>query len=172
MKPSIVVEAERYIGQREIPGLKSNPWVVALWYNAASWLANGKPADDSTVPWCGAFVRFVVMLCGWKPPAKWWSARSWLSWGVPVDFPCVGAVAIYDRPGEGAHVTIIAGQRSDGALMGIGGNQGDAVSLAPFPRSRVAIGYRLPPGSVVPALAILPVIAQAGAAATSPTREA
>lgn len=164
--PPLVIEARKHIGQREIPGMKSNPWIIGLWYNAAPWLAQGKPAEDGTTPWCGAFARFLAVTCGYAPAKKWWSARDWLNWGVPVEFPCVGAFAIYDRPG-GAHITLIAGQYDNGDLCGIGGNQGDAVCEARFPRSRKPAGYRLPPGTAVPALALLPMVAKAGASVSA-----
>ena len=97
--------------------------------------------------------------CGYALPAHWYRARAWLTWGEPLVAPALGCVVVFVR-GAGGHVGIVAGVDRLGRLMVIGGNQGNAVTLAPFDPHR-ALGYRSPPG--VPLLTQpLPVLQASG----------
>lgn len=130
-----VIHATKYLGVKELRGPKTSP-VIAGWLKVlkAWW------ADDET-PWCGVFVGAVFHEMGMKIPPLYMQAKAWLKWGqeVPV---CFGAVGIKSRVG-GGHVTIIVGRTKEGMLVGLGGNQGDAVSYATFD-PRVFEGFRWP----------------------------
>lgn len=140
MIPTWLLIARSDIGLREIPGAQTAPRIAA-------WLARLKAwwRDDET-PWCGVAVAAWIQQAGYKLPVHWYRAKGWLEWGEELTGPAVGAVVIFDRKG-GGHVALVAGVDAKGNLMCVGGNQGDAVCMAPFPRSRV-IGYRWPTEAV------------------------
>lgn len=119
------------------PGRAYNKW-AADWYN------------DDSVPWCGLFMAAICARTGLDyraPPKNYLAALSWADWGVPVQFKGreglrlgeikVGDVGVLVRKG-GGHVGIIVGVTKDGKnIIMIGGNQGDKVSIAEFPLTRV-----------------------------------
>ena len=70
-----------------------------------------------------------------------------------------GCIAVFERKG-GGHVGFVVGTDERGRLMVLGGNQGDAVTIAPFDKSRV-LGYRYPQGEKVLA-GSLPLLASNG----------
>lgn len=70
--------------------------------------------------------------------------------------PVRGCVVVFERKG-GGHVGLVEGRDQFGRLLVIGGNQGDAVSLAAFETARV-LGYRWPVGVPLPS-APLPTFA-------------
>lgn len=130
--------AREAIGQKEVPGGSSNPWIVNLWLKIAPWLGS----DDSKTPWCGALVRNCLQSCGLPFPKHWYRAKDYLTLPVKLDKPAYGCIVVFEREG-GGHVGFVVGQDEQGNLMCLGGNQGDAVNIRPFPRSRV-LGYRWP----------------------------
>jgi uncharacterized protein (TIGR02594 family) len=95
-------------------------------------------------PWCAAYSGACLERSG-IPTRKNLMARSYLQWGASV----VG------RAERGDVVVIWRGKRDDGItghvffylgensthVIGIGGNQGDAVSIAKFPKSKI-LGIR------------------------------
>lgn len=135
MEPCWLIEARRHLGVREIPGTNDAPflrrWQAQL---GAPWLG---PA-----PWCGVFVAWCLRQCQCEPPKAWYRARAYLDWGFVQPVPAVGSVVVFDRAG-GGHVGFVAGKTGANRLAVLGGNQGDAVSVASFDRSRV-LGYRWP----------------------------
>jgi uncharacterized protein (TIGR02594 family) len=144
-EPGWLQFARTHIGQKEIPGRGSNPWIRDLWFRfKGEWLWTG---DDSAVPWCGAFITACFSPFGIAPPQHWYRAKGWLDWGIPLDVPTVGAVVVFERKG-GGHVGLVVGEDQNQSLMTLGGNQLDSVSIAPFDRARV-LGYRWPAGTVV-----------------------
>lgn len=160
-EPAWLTEARRHIGKREVPGAKSNPWIVGLW-RAEAWLGE----DDGKVPWCGLFMRECMRVAGIKSPAFAYRAKSWLSWGEPILSPCIGCIVVFERDG-GGHVGLVVGVDGRGSLMVLGGNQGDMVKISPFAISRVA-GYRVPKGYKIPPLEMkLPVLASSGGLSTN-----
>lgn len=152
--PAWVRIARKYEGLREIKGALHEPVIVGWLKKLGSWWR------DDEQPWCGTFAAAVVSEAGMKPPAAWYRAKAWLSWGKALSGPTVGAVVVFERQG-GGHVGFIVGIDDKGNLMVIGGNQGDAVRISPFARSRV-LGYRWPEFYPTPALSTLPVLASTG----------
>jgi len=100
-------------------------------------------ADPRSVPWCSVFVNYLCMQLG-LPRTRNAMARSWLQWGKAVTEPDLGDVVVMWRgsynDGETGHVGIFAGFEGQRVKI-LGGNQGDEVKIAYFPRSRV-LGYR------------------------------
>lgn len=139
-EPAWVVEARRYIGAKEIPGKTHNPLIVSWWKK----IRRGGIKDDDT-PWCAAFVGACLENAG-IVSSRYESARSYLNWGIPVFKPVVGCLAVFERNG-GGHVGFVVGLDQSDRLMILGGNQGDAVNIKPFDRSRV-VSFRWP--KVVP----------------------
>lgn len=130
-EPIWLSTARRHIGQKEIAGIKSNEWILSLWETVPWIWSTVAGKDDSLLPWCGAFMNKVMLMCGIESPKKWWSAARWADWGTPLKKPVLGCIAIKKRKG-GAHVTILCGRDNAGNYIGIGGNQGDSVKLSAF----------------------------------------
>jgi uncharacterized protein (TIGR02594 family) len=128
--------AQRFVGVKEVAGTASNPLVLAMLRLDDEW-----PQDDA-VPWCSAFVNYVAWLLR-LPRSKSLAARSWLDIGrvVALDEARVGFdVVILSREG-GGHVGWFAGLPTPTTVALLGGNQGDAVTVASFTRTRV-LGVR------------------------------
>ncbi|MEY4416887.1 MAG: hypothetical protein RIQ53_4180 [Pseudomonadota bacterium] len=151
--------ARRDVGVREISGTRT-AGRIAGWLRAlrAWW------QDDET-PWCGIAVGGWMMEAAVQPPAQPWRARAWADWGQACGW-CVGAVVVYERGGAG-HVGLMVGLDQRGRILTLGGNQGDAVTIAPFEPSRV-LATRWP-ASDLPPVAGLPTVLSS---APSSTREA
>lgn len=165
MEPLWLQEARKHIGQKEIPGKESNPWIFSMWQRlkgAAVWSWLG--SDDSSAPWCGTFVAHCITSAGLPIPAHWYRAKAWLGWGQKVSFPVVGCVVVFERTG-GGHVGFVVGKDWVGNLMVLGGNQGDAVNIRPFDMARVA-GYRWPEHEVMK-IGPLPLVGSDGKVSTN-----
>ncbi len=128
--------AWRQLGVRELAGDADEPRIVD--YHQATSLK----ATDDEVPWCSAFACW-VMREAHVPNPRSASARSWLAWGQ-TGSERYGVVTILQRgtnPAQG-HVGFLLD--GDGASIWLlAGNQGDAVSVARFDRTRV-LGFRWP----------------------------
>lgn len=147
--PSWLINARKYQGTREYPGAASNPVILRFWQ-----LAKLAGIKDDRVPWCSGFACAVMEEVGIRSPRSD-GARSWLTWGAPLVAPVLGCIVVLKRPG-GFHVGLAVGRDRAGRLLLLGGNQGDAVSIAAFETARV-VGYRWPLG--VPQNFALPVMA-------------
>ncbi len=148
--------AKKYIGLREIVGIKHQPLVVRMW--ARIKMAGIK--DDET-PWCAAFVGSCLEECEIRSTRSGW-ALDYAKFGQKLDFPAVGAIAYKKRVNSagkiiGGHVAFVAGKNSKGQLMLLGGNQGNKVGIDPFAQSGI-LGYRWPNGYPLPPRAELPLV--------------
>src|SRR5581483_849958 len=101
------------------------------------------------VAWCAAFVGACLERAG-VAGTRSLMARSYLAWGEPLPEPRTGAVAVLSRGSDASlgHVGFLVGLTPSQAIL-LGGNQGDAVSVAAFPRSRL-VGLRWPATAVIP----------------------
>lgn len=142
--------AQRYVGIREIGGAKDHPLVV-WWLSLCGF---GFDVHDET-PWCAAFVNGIA----WElrlPRSKSAAARSWLTVGrsVPLSEAETAADVVVLKRGTGeqpgpevlaapGHVGFFAGRDTDRAdrVLVLGGNQGDGVTVQPFPVSQI-LGIR------------------------------
>lgn len=125
-------QAWREFGQRERPGEAHNPRILALYRDAG----HGEVAGDE-VAWCAAFCGACLERAGIRSTRSL-LARSYLGWGAALAAPRIGAVAVLSRgtdPGQG-HVGFWLGEAEDDVVL-LGGNQGNAVSVARYPRSRL-----------------------------------
>lgn len=139
--------AQRYVGIKELAGGKDHP-LIQWWLSLCGFSAD---SPDETA-WCSAFVNGIA----WElrlPRSKSAAARSWLSVGVPVtlwDAKVGNDIVVLKRgkepqPGPDViaaqgHVGLFAGLEGEFVLL-VAGNQGDAVSVARFPRTSV-LGVR------------------------------
>lgn len=162
--PAHLEIARQYLGLEEVPGPGFNAKIKGMWLDlpggAWYWNTLGKQ-DDSLLPWCGMFMATVMKASKIVFPAQYASARAWIKWGTHIEFPCVGAIVIFERGPTSGHIGIIDGQDESGNLRVIGGNQKDGVRYSYFKRDRV-LAYILPPTMTKPALATLPTYAAAG----------
>lgn len=127
------------IGVREVPGAGSNPRIDA-------YLQTCGMSDDAT-PWCAGFVGWSLDNGGNKGTGAA-NARSYERWGVsafaaheaihPANMQ-IGDVVVLRRGTKEwqGHVGFFAGAGRDGYIKLLGGNQGNAVSIAEFPVSDI-----------------------------------
>jgi hypothetical protein len=66
--------AESWIGIKEIKGVMDDPLIMAMLTMDNNW-----PQHDE-VPWCSAFVNFIIRQCGLPAASRCWLA-SWLGIG-------------------------------------------------------------------------------------------
>lgn len=159
-EPTWLQAARGDVGLREIPGAPTAPKIAAWLQKLGAWWR-----DDET-PWCGTAVAAWMQAAGVPPAKNWFRARAWLEWGAAVAAPAVGAVVVFEREG-GGHVGLVVGRDQRGRLLVLGGNQGNAVSIAPFDPARV-LGYRWPAAHMALYRAgPLPVMASNAAASTN-----
>jgi uncharacterized protein (TIGR02594 family) len=120
------------IGQREKPGVGSNPRILE-YFEATRYQA---PRDE--VPWCAAFVCWCLESASVRSTRSaraadyfGWGERGWLVPGSIVVF----GKADPDAGGSG-HVAFCVGFDVSEVLV-LGGNQTDAVTVARRPLARV-----------------------------------
>lgn len=90
----------------------------------------GQSVDPSTTPWCAAFVNTVLRANGQQGTGSL-AARSFLNWGRPTNNPQQGDIVVMSRGGDTSkgHVGFYMGRDSNGNILVLGGNQGDAVNI-------------------------------------------
>lgn len=128
------------LGVAEVPGSGDNPRIVE--YLKSTTLDRELASNDET-PWCAAFVNWCMEMAGYAAMDSAW-AKSWLKWGRRVLKPERGAVVVFTRDG-GGHVAFYMEEDPNDKerIMVLGGNQGNKVCVASYPKSRV-LGYRMP----------------------------
>ena len=103
----------------------------------------GANLDPATTAWCAAFVNATLQQSGGQGTGSN-MARSFLNWGQSVDEPQEGDLAVFSRGdpnGPFGHVGFFKGYDENGNILVLGGNQGDAVSVAPYSPDRL-LGFR------------------------------
>lgn len=133
---SWIEEAKKHIGLSEIVGKQHNPTIINWLIQLNAWWR-----DDET-PWCGTFVAHCLKETNRKLPKHWYRAKAYVHYGTPLKQPAYGCIVVFERQG-GGHVGFVVGRDKEGHLMVLGGNQGNQVSIAKFPRNRV-IAYVWP----------------------------
>ena len=125
-------EAWREFGQAEKPGARANPRIVALFRDAG----HPKVTRDE-MAWCAAYVGACLERAG-IPSTRSLMARSYRAWGERLAEPRIGAIAVFSRGRDPAlgHVGFWLGE-ADGDVVLLGGNQGNAVSVGRYPKSRL-----------------------------------
>jgi uncharacterized protein (TIGR02594 family) len=135
--------ALRHVGIKELAGQAHHPLIQ--WWLSLCKLGHDTP--DET-PWCSAFINggaWTLRL----PRSYSAAARSWLRVGEAISLddavPGQNDIVVLwrgDPNGWQGHVGVLAGVEG-GTVHLLSGNQGDAVSVAPFPISQVLGARRL-----------------------------
>lgn len=138
--------AQDHLGTKEIPGSRHNNKIVGWLRRLAAWI------NEDETPWCSAFVDAMAAEAGYERSGKL-NARSWLAVGqdIPLEKARPGDVAILwrgNRAGWEGHVGFYVSQTAGGLSM-LGGNQGNAVSIATYPKTRLLGIRRLRPLSAL-----------------------
>lgn len=144
MEPVWLAGARKLVGLKEIVGSKHEKQIVAFFAEAG----NPGVKDDETA-WCAAFVGAMLKKAGVKGTGKL-NARSYLQWGVKIDQPRVGCIVVFKRGNSAWQGHVAFYLRTVGNRIEVlGGNQGNAVSIAQYPKSAL-LGYRWPADTVRP----------------------
>ena len=122
---------------------KHNPKILEWLAKMGSFNGEHKAwwKEDET-PWCGTFVGAILGESNRYVIPSWYRAGDWADsrYMTKLDKPAYGAIAIKKRKG-GNHVFFIVGKNSKGQIMGLGGNQGNKVSIIPFSLSDIYAIY-------------------------------
>ncbi|MGE0288337.1 MAG: TIGR02594 family protein [Bradyrhizobium sp.] len=132
--------ATHFRGISEVHGSVTNPKIAEM------FRISGHPEikDDET-PWCAAFVGACLRLSGYRSSGSL-GARSYEHFGQDLkDSPQRGCIVVFTRGDPKAATGHVAFYDHDDGdrIKVLGGNQGDAVTVVSFPKSRV-LAYRLP----------------------------
>ena len=139
MSQKYLENAMAELGVHETPGTVATQRIIE--YDKHTTLK----ATSDEIAWCSAFANFVVATSGDVGTGSA-AARSWLDWGKVLDAPAPGCIVVIDRKDANnpiaAHVTFYVCDDTDkNGIQCIGGNQGDAVKMSIFPKSKV-LSYR------------------------------
>lgn len=123
-------------GVSEIKGSQDNPDIVAMHQQTSLH------AQDDETPWCASAVCAWLERAGIQSPRSA-AAASFRSWGreVPDGSQRLGCIAVMTRTG-GNHVTIYLDE-DDYGIYGLGGNQGDRVSIRRYSWA-IITNFRMP----------------------------
>jgi uncharacterized protein (TIGR02594 family) len=125
------------LGEHEIPGAKANKRILEYSKGVGSF-------DSDEIPWCSAFVNWVLKRAGYQITGRA-NARSWLEYGLTIGEPEYGDIVVFWRNqpdsvfGHVAFYLCDAGNK----LKVLGGNQGNSICAALYPKTRV-LGFRRP----------------------------
>ena len=146
-EPKWLKTALTKLGTREAAG-SANSATILGWAKRLGTRVLGMVYNADSVPWCGVFVAYCLQEDGIEPVGIAVRATSWSTWGQALrpERLSPGAVLVFARPG-GGHVGFYVGEDS-AAYHVLGGNQGDAVTIARIAKER-CIARRWPPGRAV-----------------------
>lgn len=118
-------------GVKESPGGVFHPRIREY------FVATGLHPSDDSVAWCSAFANWVMKRDG-KAGTGSAGARSWLTYGSrrPSE---VGSILVFwrgSKTGPFGHVGLCVGEAGPDFLV-LGGNQGNAVCVSHYPKSRL-----------------------------------
>jgi uncharacterized protein (TIGR02594 family) len=158
----------KLIGTREGSGSSDNKAIINWAVSEGGDIA--KEYTHDSIPWCALFANHILTKVGLKGTETLWAldfAGKWPS--TRLAGPAVGAFAPMKRQG-GGHIMVIVGRDQHGNVMGLGGNQSDAVTIAPFSVSRLNQGFYWPKGPSLPTyvgLRSLPLVTSSGKVSTN-----
>jgi len=138
----------KLLGTHEGVGSKDNKVLIDWAKEEGGDIA--KEYTHDSIPWCALFANHILTHVGLKGTETLWAldfAGKWPS--IKLMGPAVGAFAPMLRDG-GGHITVVVGKDQAGRIMGLGGNQSDAVTIAPFALSRLNKGFWWPEGVAIP----------------------
>jgi len=136
--PNYMDIARGYLGTKEVAGADNNPLIMEMYASVgADWV------EHDSVAWCAAFVGHCLERAGIRSTRKL-TARSYLTFGEPVDLKDAreGDIVVFKRGNSGwkGHVAFFVADAGSKIAV-LGGNQGDAVTIAKYPKSTL-LGVR------------------------------
>jgi uncharacterized protein (TIGR02594 family) len=133
--PKWLVSARARLGTKEAPGPANSPTILG-WAKRLGTKVLGIVFNADSTPWCGVFVAFCLAEDGIEGPPIAVRALSWATWGLSLrpERLAPGAILVFERTG-GGHVGFYVGEDAF-AYHVLGGNQGDAVTIARIEKSR------------------------------------
>jgi uncharacterized protein (TIGR02594 family) len=169
-RPLWVEAGVKLLGTKEVAGAKDNP-VIIDWAREEGGMIAREYHHDLTA-WCALYANHILTKVALKGTETLWAldfadVHKWPC--VKLAGPAVGAFAPMSREG-GGHITVVVGRDKAVHIMGLGGNQSDAVTIEPFAISRLNKGYFWPAGVPLPVLtgiSHLPIIASNGRVSTN-----
>ena len=127
--PLMLLEALKLYGTLEVVGAGNNP-VILDWAKECDIKGYG----EDSIPWCGLFMAVVAKRASKDvAPSPLW-ARSWAAWGKETLEAKLGDVLVFSRA-SGGHVGLYVAEDKH-CYHVLGGNQGDAVSIARIEKVR------------------------------------
>lgn len=158
----------KLLGTHEGVGSKDNQTIIDWAKEEGGDIAKEYTHDE--IPWCALFANHILTKVGLKGTETLWALDFAGKWPcIQLAAPAVGAFAPMKRNG-GGHITIIVGKDQHGNVMGLGGNQSDAVTIAPFSPSRLNQGFYWPKGVSLPTVLgfnSLPLVTSNGKVSTN-----
>ena len=145
--PKMLLEALKLYGIKETQGPGNTP-AIMQWADEIGGNVR-KVYNADAVPWCGLFLAIIAKRSGKPLPESPLWARAWASWGDPAKQAMLGDVLVFVRNG-GGHVGLYVAEDAT-AYHVLGGNQGDAVSIARIAKARAIAkrrSYNVMPGNV------------------------
>jgi len=122
-------------GLKEVDGVQSNPQILSFFKELGYDVK-----DDSTTAWCSAALSYFAKKNGYEYN-KQLNARGWLKMSTIVLKPTVGDVVVFwrnDPKSWEGHVGLFVSMDEKNVYT-LGGNQGNAITIAPYPRERVLV---------------------------------
>lgn len=135
-----MINAFSQFGEKEIRGGQDN--IEILKYFDVIGFDGSKLKDETA--WCSAFANWVAKVSGLEYSGKL-NARSWMDIGTEVEEPQFGDVVVFWRESRDSwkgHVGFYVSERG-GYINVLGGNQGNKVSIKPYPKERLLTYRRL-----------------------------
>ncbi len=133
--PDWITVAKEELGEAEVFGSTHNDRILE--YHKATTLK----AKEDEVPWCSAFVTWVLETSHYLSTKSAW-ARSYIGYGILLEKPLYGCIVILSRGTESGHVGFYMGEDEKNIRV-LGGNQSNKVCVANYPKERV-LAYRWP----------------------------
>ncbi len=146
-EPVWLQAARARLGTREAAGAANSATILG-WAKRLGTRVLGMIYNADSVPWCGVFVASCLAEDGIGAAPIAVRALSWADWGLALrpERLAPGAVLVFERPG-GGHVGFYVGEDA-AAYHVLGGNQGDAVTIARIAKGR-CVARRWPEGRAV-----------------------
>jgi uncharacterized protein (TIGR02594 family) len=124
-------------GLKEFDGPASNPEIITMGEEMGIDVE-----DDSTLAWCSLALNYYAKTCGYEYSNSL-SARSWLQMPIKVLKPTLGDIVVLWRENPTSwkgHVGLFISM-DDLRVYILGGNQGNMISIAAYPKDRI-LGIR------------------------------
>lgn len=128
----VLFEMLSHYGMQEVSGTQSNPEIIAFFKEL------GYNINDDETSWCAASLNYYLKKCGYEHTGKL-DAKSFLKLPVVVLQPSLGDIVVLWREDPSSwkgHVGLFINWNTKYVWL-LGGNQGNSLSVAAYPRERV-----------------------------------